>query len=347
MDSAMWMRHAIFLLVCATSIIGAQAQEFEVVNVPTVIGLPLGELKPGTIVFNDYRDNEISEGGSGFIRFEDWARKMPVQKQLLSLYPNYTEGIATKIVEGMTTTYRDRLQLYVAEARFILNRPSASIDLKRYATLPFLEKVDPSIKHQVITPTEIKILNEERNLNNRNPERHWCEGSVVTLCIRSRYKLEGKIPMGIALANKLRDSERKLSEYVEFENELRVLAPGDFDEAEIKNLTGLDAPVTAVLEQSIFSVNQIMRFGKFLAVLQAHPNNADNTVTTGMVALAVSSITLETKKDYEDVPVLRNLVPVQVLLGNSSFNTGSSISAGLPSYARNRIKAIAEILSRD
>ena len=40
---------------------------------------------------------------------------------------------------------------------------------------------------------------------------------------------------------------------------------------------------------------------------------------------------------------LRNLVPSQVLLGNSSFNTGSSISAGLPSYVRHRIKAIAGI----
>jgi hypothetical protein len=64
------------------------------------------------------------------------------------------------------------------------------------------------------------------------------------------------------------------------------------------------------------------------------------------VALAVSATTLETKKNYEDVPVLRNLVPVQVLLGNSSFNTGSSISAGLPVYTRNRIKAIAELLNK-
>ena len=62
--------------------------------------------------------------------------------------------------------------------------------------------------------------------------------------------------------------------------------------------------------------------------------------------IAVSATTLETKKNYEDVPVLRNLVPVQVLLGNSSFNTGDSISAGLPSYVRNRIKAIAGILDR-
>jgi hypothetical protein len=44
--------------------------------------------------------------------------------------------------------------------------------------------------------------------------------------------------------------------------------------------------------------------------------------------------------------VLRNLVPAQVLAGKSSFNAGTSISAGLPVYARNQVKAIAAILER-
>jgi len=341
------MRRSLFLLLAiAASICGAQAQEFQIVKVPSVSGFPLDQLKPQTIIFNDYREAEISEGASGFIRFDDWGRRMPAQKQLLSLYPTYAEGMATKTIEGMQTTTKDRLQLYVAEARFLVSKPAASIDLKRYANLAFLEKIDPAIKHQVIKPSELTLLNEERNHNNRNPQREWCEGPTVTLCIRSRYKLEGKIPMGIALANKLRDNERKLTDYIEFENEFRVLMPGDFDEAAIQKLTGVTTPVTAVLEQNIFSVNQILRFGKFVAVLQPHPANPETTITSGTVALAVSATTLETKKNYEDVPVLRNLVPVQVLLGNSSFNTGSSISAGLPVYTRNRIKAIAELLNK-
>jgi hypothetical protein len=45
--------------------------------------------------------------------------------------------------------------------------------------------------------------------------------------------------------------------------------------------------------------------------------------------------------------VLKNLVPLQVLMGNSSFNTGSSISAGLPVYVKNRIKALAGILDHE
>jgi hypothetical protein len=340
-------RPLLIVLALAASACGVQAEEFQVVKVPSVAGFPLDQLKPQTIVFNDYRDAEISEGTSGFIRFEDWARRMPTQKQLLSLYPAYAEGMTTRTIEGMQNTYKDRLQLYVAEARFLVGKPADKIDLKRYTTLEFLEKIDPALKHQVIKPDEVKLLKEERNHNNKNPARQWCEGAGVTLCIHSRYKLEGKIPMGVALANKLRDQERKLSDTIEFENEFRVLAPGDFDEAAIKKLTGIDTPVAAVLEQNIFAVNQILRFGKFLAVVQPHPAKPEISVTSGTVALAVSATTLETKKNYEDVPVLRNLVPVQVLLGNSSFNTGASISAGLPVYARNRIRAIAEALNKD
>jgi hypothetical protein len=47
------------------------------------------------------------------------------------------------------------------------------------------------------------------------------------------------------------------------------------------------------------------------------------------------------------MPVLRNLVPAQVLMGKSSFNSGNSISAGLPAYARNEISTVAGILARD
>ena len=34
-------------------------------------------------------------------------------------------------------------------------------------------------------------------------------------------------------------------------------------------------------------------------------------------------------------------MPAQLLTGRSSFNTGTSISAGLPLYARSNIKAVA------
>ena len=112
-------------------------------------------------------------------------------------------------------------------------------------------------------------------------------------------------------------------------------------------MTGLDSQISGVLEQNMFYVNQVMRFGKFVAVFQQNPNDANSTIATVVIALAVSSRTLDSQKKYANTPVLKNLVPVQVLMGNSSFNSGSSISAGLPSYVRNRIKALASILDHE
>ena len=91
-------------------------------------------------------------------------------------------------------------------------------------------------------------------------------------------------------------------------------------------LTGLDTPSVGALEQNIFYVSQMMQFGKLLAVLRS------------------SRPFWERKRNNAKVPVLRNLVPAQVLAGKSSFNSGTSISAGLPVYARNQIKAIAALL---
>jgi hypothetical protein len=51
------------------------------------------------------------------------------------------------------------------------------------------------------------------------------------------------------------------------------------------------------------------------------------------------------RREYARVPVLRNLLPAQVLAGKSSFNSGRSLSAGLPVYARNQVKAITAILA--
>ena len=100
-----------------------------------------------------------------------------------------------------------------------------------------------------------------------------------------------------------------------------------------------------MLEQNIFYVNQIMKFGKLFAVFQNHPTDANKTVVTAYMVLAIEESVLDKKKDFEKVPVLRNLVPAQVLMGQSSFNSGNSISAGLPKYARNEIRTIAGLLA--
>ena len=182
--NAMWMRRTTALLFVLASSVAANAQDFQIVKVASVSGSAVDQLKTKTIFFNDYRVDETSDKGA-FIRFDEWSRTKPVQKQFLSLFPNYSEGTIHKIIDGSKKEMKDELSMYVTEARFKLSRPAASIDLSRYTTLPFIESIDPAIRHQVIQPADVSVLKDERNANNKNPARAWCEGTGVTACTRS------------------------------------------------------------------------------------------------------------------------------------------------------------------
>jgi hypothetical protein len=333
---------AVLLFAASASL----AQEFRLEEVASIAEITPDKLQPNTVFFTDYRNDKITDTTSGLIRFADWAKEKPLQKQLLSPYGGYEEPNITATIGGKTKTLKRRLHVYIAEARFEIARAPNMIDLTRYVNLAFLERMDPAIKHQLISADAVTPNNDAR-LANRHPARRWCDGAVTVICIKSRYEFEGKLPAAISLLNKLRESGKKISPFIEFESELRIVPAAAIDQAGLIELTGIDSPVAAALEQNIVHVNQVMQFGKFLAVFQANPANPNRTIVTAFVSLAVESDLFEKRKEFENVPVLRNLVPAQVLSGNSSFNTGNSISAGLPNYARNRIKAMAAILSSE
>jgi hypothetical protein len=322
------------------------AQEFGIVEVTSTAGLGVDQLKPKTIAFLDRPTEELVDPDAGLIRFEDWAQAKPIEKQFLSPFPSYLEPYSEVTVDGVRKRFKEKLHMYVGEARFALARPPGSIDLAGLVTLPFVERIDPAIKHRLITSAEAVSPKDPRAVNNQHPLRRWCETRPVTICIRSRYQFEGKLPVGIQIANKLREGSKKLPDYLEFESELTLRPAAEVTEMGLATLTGRDTPPVGALEQNIFYVNQVMQFGKLLAVFQHHPTNANQTVVTVFMALAVETGILAKKKEFMKVPVLRNLVPAQVLAGKSSFNSGNSISAGLPIYARNQVKAIAGILER-
>ena len=325
----------------------ASAQDFRIEEANSASAWDVAQIKPKTIAFRDQPGDGLPDTGTVLVRFEDWARMQPTQKKFLALFPSYTEPTVSRSLKGGSKDLPDKLYVYVAEARFVLAKPPGAIELTRFATLPFLERIDPAIKHKLITSADVVPLKDAKNAGNQNPDRKWCEARAGAICIQSTYKFEGKIPIGIMLVNKLRDSAKKISDHIDFQSELAPLAPADVDQAGLQDLTALDTPVTGVLEQNIFYVNQLMKFGKFLGVLQRHPADANKTVVTAFMVLGIEASMLDKKREFEKVPVLRNLVPAQVLMGQSSFNSGSSISAGLPKYARNEIRTIAGILDRD
>jgi hypothetical protein len=322
------------------------AQEFRIEEVTSLAKLAVDQIKPRTIAFVDRPSEELIDPEAGLIRFEDWAQARPLEKQFLSPFPSYLEPHVEVVVDGVRKRFKEKLHMYVGEARFSLARPPGSLDLASFVSLPFIERIDPAIKHRQIQAAEAVSPKDPRAVNNQHPLRRWCEVRQVSICIRSRYQFEGKLPIGIKIANKLREGSKQIADYIEFESELTLRPPADVSEMALTGLTGLDTPPVGALEQNIYFVNQVMQFGKLLAVFQRHPTDANQTVVTVFVALAVESSLLGKKKEYMNVPVLRNLVPAQVLGGKSSFNTGTSISAGLPAYARNQVKAIAAILER-
>jgi hypothetical protein len=334
-----------FALATALALpLGVAAQEFQLQEAPALPPLSAGPLPPRTIVFTDHRKDELVDPLTGLIRFADWARARPQQKQMLSLFPSYDEPPIPG-PEAPSKARRRHLHVYVAEARFEVPRPAGSVDFAKLITLPVLDKLDPSIKHQLLAPADVIPNKDPKFAANRNPDRAWCEGPGV-LCIQSTYKLEGRLPTAILLVNKIRESGKKIADVLEFQSELRQLSPAEINQAALAQATGVDSPVAGAIEQNIFYVNQVMQFGKFIAVLQPNPADAKKSIATAFIALAVDSDLFEKKKEFESIPILRNMVPAQVLAGNSSFNTGNSISGGLPKYARNRVKAIAALLEK-
>src|SRR5258707_5938127 len=320
----------------------AGREQFQIQELPSLPPQAAGAVAPRTILFTDHRKDELVDPVTWLIHFSDWERSRLQQKQLLSLFPSFEESTSA---DGAAKPHKRRLHVYVAEARFALAKPAASIDLSKLITLAMVEQLDPSIKHRLISVADV-IPNKDLSSSNRNPKRQWCEGGAPLICIQSRFQLEGRLPTGIMLVNKIRENHKKIADFMEFQSELRLVPEGEIDQAALAKATGIDAPVAGVVEQNIFYVNQIMQFGKFLAVLQPDPADAKKSVATAFVALAVDSDLFEKKKELESVPILRNLVPAQVLAGNSSFNTGNSISAGLPKYSRNRVKAVATLLDK-
>ncbi|WP_407943092.1 hypothetical protein [Methylobacterium oxalidis] len=311
-------------------------------EVPSVAALDPVQIKPGTILFTDRRDNP-SAPENGLTPYLDWVRTRPAEAAALAPFPGYKEPDYTVTVNGVAKPRHETLKVYVAEGRFVVPRPPEAIDLSAYANLAFVQKMDGAIKHKPLDPADVTPTKDPAAAFAKRPDRPWCADAAA--CIESRYDLEGKLPLGVKLANKLEEgTSKKIAEFVSFQSELRTLPPAEA--AALGKLTKVDTSVTGGLEQTIFWVNQILRFGKFLAVFQPMPGDPMKTVVTTYMALAIKADVLDRKAEYARVPVLKNLLPAQVLMGNSSFNTGNSISAGLPTYARNRIAAFADALAK-
>src|SRR5712671_7890026 len=217
------------------------SQEFRMQEVPSLPQQVAGALAPRTILFTDHRKYELVDPITGLIHFSDWERSRLQQKQLLGLFPSFEEPTISS-AEGAAKSRKRRLHVYVADARFALAKPAASIDLSKMITLAMIEQLDPSIRHRLISAADV-IPNKDPKSSNHNPKRQWCEGGATLICVQSRYQLEGRLPTGIMLVNKIRENHKKIADFMEFQSELRLVPQEEIDQAALAKATGIDAPV--------------------------------------------------------------------------------------------------------
>src|SRR5258705_4913177 len=286
-------RAAVLIAAWVAACTGADAQEFQLEDVPAVASVPIAQIKPRTVIFADQRNDKLADSSTGLIPFEDWARSRPVQRRFLSLFPSFVEPT-------LNQQTKLKLSVYQAEARFRLPRSAAALDLARYANIALLEQIDPAVKHRPITAADAIPNKDAGAAHNRPPDRRWGEDAKA-ICAQSRYMFEGKIPQGIQLANKLREeSNRPIQDAIECQSEIMLVTQPHL--AELLMLTRLDSTVTGALEQNIFWVNQVIQFGKLLAVLQQHPTEREAAIATVYILVAVRNDVLNKQREYARRP---------------------------------------------
>ena len=229
-------------------------------------------LKPKTIVFSDHRDDKLADAGNGPDPVRGLGRERPVQKQFLSLFPGLHgadhQGLGSRHPQIL---YRKAPHVRGGGALPDRARRQAPIDLARYHPHRRAGKDRPGDQAPAHhggsggAPGRIP-----QSAHNRHPGPALVRGAgepVHRVPLSARGQAAGRHPP----RQQAGGGGKKISEFMEFQTEIRVLPPEEIDQAGLAKLTGVETPVAGVLEQTIFNVNQVMQFGKLLAVLQEHP----------------------------------------------------------------------------
>ncbi len=213
---------------------------------------------------------------SGLIPYLDWLKARPAEAQALSPFPGYKEPDYTVTLNGVSKPRHETLKVYVAEGP-VRGGASGRVDRSQG---PGQSRLHPGHGPGDQAPRDRprrRDADQRPGRRLRPAARHALVRGAAA-CIESRYDLEGKLPLGVRLANKLEEgSAKKIAEFVSSFRascacSIRRRRPHS------RRSRKVDTPSAGGLEQTIFWVNQILRFGKFLAVFQSMPNDPQKTV---------------------------------------------------------------------
>lgn len=304
-------------------------------------------------------DPKLLYYGEKTVTFGDWARQSPTEFQALALYPGYEEPTVTIVKNTLRKTAIERLMIYLVRTKTVLNKAAGKINLRQLINLETVRKFDPELEFKTIQPNQfMSAVAGKGQINNFKwgkcngaivrPQREldlsytspktgsWCSDSSRSICVEACYGFGAAWSAAVMLNNQLvADEASKKDSGIGLQSEIRY-----FDTEKdlglnvpVASLTGVNTPVRGGVELNLFYFNQIFEFGKVIAVLQEHPSDPNQTIVTSFFVMGIKKRTWD---QYSEVQ--------KVIHGESRFNTGSGISAGVPVFTQNIIKSIANIL---
>lgn len=209
--------------------------------------------------------------------FKQWKSEALAEAAALMLYPSYKEPMRDKEKDGMVTRVEEEQTVFVARSTFIVDQPVTTINVQNIVTLETLKKIDASFEHTQISQNQ---LFKNKDGKPHNAGRDWCS-NAASLCVQSKWKYPVYLGKPFKLVMSLLGKEGK-DEFQQTQSEILPVAPAEL--AKFSSLIGTK-PV-AVVEQSIFYVNQVMRWGKNVIIFHAGPNNQTHVTVYSTVAIA-------------------------------------------------------------
>lgn len=326
------MKRFLFAVVTAISTVSFA----EVVSVDYNSHLAGNAWQPGKIVFS-FREP---------ISFTQWESSTPTEIAALTLFPGYKEPQKDEEENGLLKTVKDDQHVFVGRATFIVNKPPSAVNVQNYINLEYLKEADAQIEHTQISPEQIFKSRKTGRPAIVRPSGDWCT-TPNSLCVQSTWNYPLTL-RGIIIAVSLVTGSKDT--FTQTQSELSPTDPAHA--AQLQPLAQAQAPVVSGLQQSVFYVNQFLRWGKNVVIFQADPQNPNQTLATAYFVVALSSKYYDVEKHKPGiVSILKkmNVMPREFILGQSTANDHSSpktMMAGLPEYSTAMAEAMAKSLNK-
>lgn len=306
--------------------------------------------------------------------------KQPVAAKVLALYPGYAEATYWSRKNGVVQSKAEPLVFFQTRTKTVLNVPIGQIDLKtvkQYASVkklvPDLQFAPAPINNAQLVASYLKAKqpqqtfgfckavtrqNYEINLDESQPpasaREPWCSNADRSMCFEACLTIAtGIIANGINGYNMMQSEDEKKDVAEGIQAEVRYFvsetergdAKGTFD-----SITKVGTEVGGVIELSIFYANQIIQWGKVITVLQRDPGDANRTIMTNLVVVAIKSHSYLPSPNDSFIQEKKKIEIRKFLKGESPMNRDDNnvqfrgLLGGIPRFTQDLTQDFARLL---